>query len=281
MNRRRAALAVGTAVAVFLSIAAAPGNVAPAPPDIGISMEGLTLTALDIDISIFGIDLFHSGTAHAVSSMWDMAIAIGPNSEAFAEGGVGDVATAFSTGSGGAEAVAGDLAVGASGSNFDVASAVGNEADAFAGNPLGITPDTIGSSFDSASALGGGGTLATESVAYAGFNGSGDSASAAGEGVSATAGDSSNAAAPANFDSASVLGNLSAPTTDLTHVIAGSATGLGGSNDTAFVDDPFGTLGSTAIAGEGHMSDLAGSFGDHLNAVATLSDFLSHILPFF
>jgi hypothetical protein len=237
-----------------------------------------TASADDFQISIDGFDLFPTAgnTAIATSGMGDMAIAIGPHSEAFAGGGFGDVAIADGTGNIGAFATAGDPAAGASGSNFDFASASGNDIFANAGNAFGVFPDTTGSSFDFASALG------FSSVANAGGNGSGDYASAVGEAVRSTAGSSSNAANPANFDSASVLGNLFTSTTNPTEAIAGGVgNGLGGSNDVAFVNDLFGTLGSSADAGSGHIFDLAGALGDNLNAVATSGDFLAQILPFF
>jgi hypothetical protein len=82
---------------------------------------------------------------------------------------------------------------------------------------------------------------------------------------------------PANFDTASVLGNLTTPTDEL--AVAGSENSAGGSSDTAFVIDPLGTVGSTAFAGEGFNSDLAGVFGDALNATANTASNLVDILP--
>jgi hypothetical protein len=93
-----------------------------------------------------------------------------------------------------------------------------------------------------------------------------DSASAIGQHVLADTG--LGLEAPANFDGAFTLGNLTAPTTDLTAAIAGY-----GSSDYAFVFDPLGTVGSSAHA-EGTFGlinnmDLAGVFGDMLHANAT------------
>jgi hypothetical protein len=243
---------------------------------------GTASATTDIDISIDGIDVFNGGgSAHASSGMGDMAIAFGPNSNAFAQGGFGDFASAFSTGSGGASAEAGDDVSGAAGNNFDIASAFGNNSSAEAGNPLGIFPDTTGSSFDFASAFGGGGPGAG-SVADAGLNGSGDYASAVGDKVTSVAGVSFNDALPANFDWASVWGNLFTPTSDFSNAFAGSSdTGLSGSNDFAFVLDPFGTIGSDATAGLGGNFDLAGVWGADLAAVSTGADLIFHIAPFF
>jgi hypothetical protein len=233
-----------------------------------------TAAADDFQISIDGFDLFPTAgnTATAVSGPGDIAIAFGAGSDAVAEGGFGDFASADSAG---ATAIAGDNDAGATGNNFDVASATGNGSFAEAGNPIGGAPDTIGSSFDSASADG------TDSIAAAGVNGSGDSASAVGQNVLSEAGFSLNPADPANFDSASVLGNLSTPTANTVEAIAGGGdvNALGGSGDSAFVVDPFGTLGSTADAGLGFNSDLAGVFGDNLHELATGANFLFDILP--
>ena len=75
------------------------------------------------------------------------------------------------------------------------------------------------------------------------------------------------------------MGNLTTPTNDT--AVAGSDSGAGGSSDTAFVLDPSGTVGSSAIAGEGFNSDLAGVFGDALHASAITASNLVDILPTF
>jgi hypothetical protein len=229
-----------------------------------------------IDISIDGVDIFNGGgSATAESATGDMAIALGPDSFALAEGGFGDFASAFSTGSTGVQAVAGDDdAPGASGNDFDFASAVGNNSAAGAGN--GILPDTIGSSFNFASVDG------NASDAFAGANGSGDYASAVGDNVQSRAGDSLLASVPSNFDWASAWGNLFTPTTSTIEADAGGGlVAFGGSNDLAFVVDPFGTIGSEAMAGLGNNFDLAGALADDLNALSTGADGIFHILPFF
>jgi hypothetical protein len=262
---RLCALAVGLGIGA--AVAATPGTAS---------------ATTDFDISIDGMDVFNGGgTATATSGLGDMAIAFGPNSNAVAEGGFGDFASAFSTGSGGAFARAGDEAVGATGNNFDYASAFGNNSDALAGTPLGDFPDTIGSSFDFATAVGGNGAGAG-ALADAGENGTGDYASAVGENVESDAGFSHDAAAPANFDWASAWGNIFTPTSSFTDAISGGGgLELGGSNDLTFVIDPFGTVGSEALAGLGHNFDLAGALGDNLTATSFLADFLAHIAPLF
>jgi hypothetical protein len=233
---------------------------------------GTASATTDIDISIGGVDVFNGGgTATAISGPGDMAIAIGPNSGATAEAGFGDFASAFSTGPIGSSVTAGDLAPGASGSNFDFASGFGNDSDADAG---GFGSSTS-YSFDFASASG------NVSVADA-FGGSNDTATAFGAHVESLAGITVNDAPPANFDWASVWGSTGTPTTETTFAFAGGGLyGLGGSNDLAFVLDPFGIVGSDAVAGLGNNFDLAGALGDNLGAMATGSDFLSQILPFF
>jgi hypothetical protein len=227
-----------------------------------------TASADDFQISIDGYDLFPTAgnTATAISGTGDIAIADGDNSVAVADGGFGDVA--FAEGLAGA----GDPTPGATGNNFDFAIDTGG-GSADAGN-FGVPgePDTTGSSFDFASASG------FFSGALAGENGSGDVASAVGEGVTALSGLSSNATDPANFDYASAIGNN---TTSPTEAVAGGGlSDLGGSNDTAFVIDPSGTVGSTADAGLGFNSDLAAVFGDAFNAIATGADNLFAILGF-
>jgi hypothetical protein len=235
-------------------------------------------SADDFQISIDGFDLFSTAgnSASASSGMGDIAIAFGPNSNAVADGGFGDVADAFSTGSSGVRAIAGDESAGATGNNFDVASAFGNDGAAVAGagfnSPFFNVPDTTGSSFDYASDVG------NDNDVLAGYNGSGDFASGVGDKLQSFAGFSSDAAAPANFDSASVLGNLDTPTTGAA-VAGGGDMGFGGSNDLAFVLDPFGTVGSTAVAGLGHSFDLAAALADDVNAMASGADYLLSILP--
>jgi hypothetical protein len=239
----------------------------------GGALPALVPSTLDYQISIDGYDLFPTAgnTATATSGMGDIAIAFGSGSDAVAEGGFGDFASA--DGPGGL-AIAGDEVAGATGNNFDFASATGNGSNAAAGNPVGQFPDATGSSFDFAS------TDGANSAALAGFNGSGDSASAIGQNVESLAGVSANAADPANFDSTSILGNLSTPTTVVSDAIAGGgSSGLGGSGDSAFVLDPFGTVGSEAVAGLGSNFDLAGALTDNLAATATGSNFLVDILP--
>jgi hypothetical protein len=60
-------------------------------------------------------------------------------------------------------------------------------------------------------------------------------------------------------------------------VTAGGA--LGGNNDLAYVLDPFATVGSSAVAGEGGNFDFAAAFGDDLGASAITHDFIVSILP--
>jgi hypothetical protein len=227
-----------------------------------------TASADDFQISIDGFDLFPTAgnTATAISGMGDIAIAFGASSDAVADGGVGDEAFADNGLAG-----AGDPTSGATGNNFDFAFDTGG-GSANAGN-FGGAPDTTGSSFDFASASG------FFSGAVAGENGSGDVASAVGQNVDALSGYSSNATDPANFDYASAIGNNTTSTTNPTEAVAGGGlSDLGGSNDTAFVIDPSGTVGSTADAGLGFNSDLAAVFGDAFNAIATGADNLFDIL---
>jgi hypothetical protein len=189
--------------------------------------------------------------------------------------------------------------VGTTGNNFDYASASGTDADAQAGDdPNSEFADATGNSFNSATASG------NDATAYAGFNGSYDSANASGNLANANAGDNGNGdfasaiggnadaeagesglAVPADHDTAIVLGNLITAQTGLTQAIAGGGFSLsnvigdGGSNDTSFTIDPFGTVGSDAVSGLGNNFDLAGVFGDDYVANAFATSNLIDILP--
>jgi hypothetical protein len=288
-------------LAVGLSFGAAMASTGTASADTGIAtpfswfagvdpLSAATTSPFDLDISVNGMTLLDLGSgATATSGMGDIAIAFGDGSRATAEGGFGDYALATAD----ATAIAGDPASGATGNNFDFASAAGPGSFSEAGNdPTYGYSDANGSSFDYASASSGSSTPLTGAFAYAGFNGNGDSASSYGQGASSDAGFNGNgdtasalgpavsadagygsSADPANYDSASVLG------TETTRGTAAFATA--GSNDHAFVIDPLGNVGSTANAGEafGNNFDLAGVFGDDLHAFATTGSNMVDILP--
>jgi hypothetical protein len=268
MHVRRATRTLGTIAGGVLAVGLGLGAALAAPAGIA--------SADDFQISIDGFDLFPTtgNTATAISGLGDIAIAYGAGSHAIAEGGFGDFATAAS----GATAIAGDITPGATGNNFDFASATAfidigsSDAIAAAGNVDGA-PDSIGSSFDSAIDVGGSGGSGTSAIA--GDNGSFDSALVFGYNGEAHAGESSIAADPSNFDSASVLSGYHAPTM----VVGNEADAGGGSDDTAFVIDPSGTMDSNADAGEFGSFDLAGVLGDGLHAnLATGANFLTDIL---
>ena len=297
-------LAVG--VGIGSAMAATPGIASADDSQVVSSIDpsGLFAAAdpaqsLDFQISIDGIDLFPTAgnSATAVSGAGDMAIAFGAGSQAIAIGGYGDYATANGTN---AFAEAGYGGLGHTGNNFDYASASGTGADAQAGDdPNSEFADAAtGNSFDSATASG------TDASAYSGFAGSYDSANASGILANANAGDNGNSdfasaiggnadaeagesgtAVPADHDTAIVLGNLLTAETGLTQAIAGGGFSLsnvigdGGSYDTAFTNDPFGTLGSDAVAGLGNSFDLAGVFGDDYVANAFATGGLVDILP--
>jgi len=291
---------IGSAMAATPGIASADNSqvVSSIDPS-GLFAAADPAQSLDFQISIDGMDLFPTvgNSAIAFSGTGDMAIAFGPGAQAFAEGGYGDFATADGT-----DAFAEAGYGGETGNNFDYASASGTDADAQAGNdPHSEFSDALtGNSFDSATASG------NDASAYAGFNGSYDSASASGNVANALAGDNGNGdfasviggntdaeagesatTVPANDDTAIVLGNLITAQTGLTQAIAGggfsgpafSVLGDGGSNDTSFTTDPFGTVGSDAVSGLGNNFDLAGVFGDDYVANAFATSNLIDILP--
>jgi hypothetical protein len=292
---------IGSAMAATPGIASADNSqvVSSIDPS-GLFPAADPAQSLDFQISIDGTDLFSTvgNSATAFSGAGDIAIAFGAGAEAIARGGYGDYATADGTD---AFAEAGDGGVGTTGNNFDYASASGTDAAAQAGDdPNSEFSDATGNSFDSATASG------NDATAYAGFNGSFDSAAASGNVANALAGDNGNGdfasaiggntdaeagesglAVPANDDTAIVVGNLIIAPTGLTAAIAGGGfsspsdgvIGDGGSNDIAFITDPFGAVGSGAVSGLGNNFDLAGVFGDDYLANAFATSDLVNILP--
>jgi hypothetical protein len=290
---------IGSAMVATAAVASADNSqvVSSIDPS-GLFPAADATQSLDFQVSIDGIDLFPTvgNSATAVSSVGDMAIAFGPGAEAIARGGYGDYATANGTD---AFAEAGDGGIGTTGNNFDYASASGTGADAQAGDdPNSEFADATGNSFNSATASG------TDATAYAGFDGSYDSAAASGNLANALAGDNGNGdvasaiggntdaeagesglAAPGNDDTAIVVGNLMTAQTGLNQAISGGGFSLsnvigdGGSDNTAFTIDPFGTVGSDAVAGLGNNFDIAGIFGDGYDAPAFATSDLINILP--
>jgi hypothetical protein len=293
-------IGIGSAMAAAPGIASADdAQVASLIDPSGLFAAADPAQSSDFQISIDGMDLFPTAgnSATAVSGLGDIAIASGDGAQAIARGGTGDYATATGTG---AFAEAGDGGVGASGNNYDYASASGTDADAQAGDdPNSEFADATGNSFNTATATG------TNASAYAGFAGSNDIATANGNLANAAAGDNGNSdfanavggntdaeagesgsAVPADHDIAVVLGNMLNSDPALTQAISGGGfsalsgiIGDGGSNDIAFTNDPFGILGSDAVAGLGNSFDVAGAFGDHLVANAFDLSNLVNILP--
>jgi len=269
-NRKARGVGMAVGAALAAALAATPG-VASADPvsplDANVaaaSVDGVTGTlgtftggpvaGPDIAISFSGIRLLQEGTATANSGFGDVAIALGPGSEATATGGIFD--SAFADGTGG---VFGPTTAIATDGSFDSAFADGTASDAFAGH----------GSFDSATA----GEF--QAAADAGF-GNGDVASIFGVG--------SAVAQFGNGDLASIYNPGGIP--DLASAGGTSATVLG-SNDIASVFDPAATIanpmGSSADAGANLTTpgsfDLAAVFGDMLHAVATGGNFLIDIVP--
>jgi hypothetical protein len=240
-------LGIGTAVATMPWVASADPFLPPFDPN-------------NFALSIDGMTLFQTGSAHASSGFGDFAFADGANSDASAIG-FGDVAEAQGPNS---LAEAGGSVD--SHSNFDFASADGSSSVASA---------IVGSN-DTATAIG------NSSGAHAGGGGNFDTANAFGENVGATAGIGATGN-PANFDFASAVGNLDITSSDT------FASAIGGNNDLAFVIDPFPAieragvpveLDSSAIAGVGGNNDIAGALGDELQVMSTMVDSIFHVAPF-
>jgi hypothetical protein len=169
---------------------------------------------------------------------------------AIAESGMGDIAMAFGNNSfacAGCADSPGTL-------DFAMASGTGSAADSGFGQ------------FDDAMARG------TNSLSDAGA-GNFDTAIANGTGSFAEAAGVSPAAL-GNSDFADAWGTN---TTALAGNILSST--IASSNDTAWVLDPFGTVGSSALAGDGNV-DLAAVFGDNLTASA-LGNFMYDLVSAF
>jgi hypothetical protein len=212
------------------------------------------------------------------SGEYGLAIAYGDGDGATAEGGTGNYALADGINT---EAAAGGAA-GSTGS-YDTAIDIGNNAtgtlddgaDAGSGGLVGLGDDgnndvaiDIGNNSNGfsqgADAMGGNGNSASYLGDISVDNGSNGHFAYAGfaDDIANVVGNNSYAASGGGFDPA-VVGN----------------------DDIATVFDPFGTLGSTAVAGEGFdvpgSFDLAAVFGDGYDTfpLATGSNFLVEILP--
>ena len=172
----------------------------------------------------------------------------------------------------------GNTAVAESGMG-DIAIAIGNDSFACAG-----CADSPGM-FDFAFADGTGSTGGADS----GF-GNFDTAVANGLGSISDAGlgnsDTAIASGANSFANAEGVSPEALANSDFAYALGGETTAQAGagifnaipsSNDIAFVFDPLGTLGSTALAGDGNF-DLAGVLADNLTATA-VGNFMVEILP--
>jgi hypothetical protein len=278
-------------------------------------------SGLNLAISFDGMSLVQDGnaTATTASGEYGLAIAYGDGASATAEGGTGDYALADGAG---AIAAAGGIA-GSTGNDFDSAidigaNATGSQFDgAYAGEGQLVanagSPGSGSGSYDTAIEIGNNASGTFDNGAHAGAGGLvglgddgnhdvaidiGNNSNGSGQGADAVGGD---------YNSASYLGNIDVPDGSNGHfAYAGfgdgnianvvgdnsyAASGGGfdpavvGNDDIATVFDPFGTLGSTAVSGEGFdvpgSFDLAAVFGDGYDTfpLATGGNFLVEILP--
>jgi hypothetical protein len=168
---------------------------------------------------------------------------------AVADSGMGDIAIAIGAGS------TADAGVGEGAGLFDTAFASGD----------GSTATSGGGNFDSASANG------ADSNAFS-ADGNYDSAFASGTGSNADAGGFSDNLS--SFDYSSAVGTNS----DAESGVIGDFSGLTGA-DIATVFDPSGTVGSTALAGNG-VFDLGAVFSDGVSSTGAVGgSFLVDIVP--
>jgi hypothetical protein len=278
-------------------------------------------SGLNLAISFDGMSLIQDGnaTATTASGEFGLAIAYGDGATATAEGGTGNYALADGAG---AIAAAGGIA-GSTGNNFDSAIDIGTNATgsqfdgAYAGQGQLVanagSPGSGSGSYDTAIEIGNNASDTSDNGAHAGAGGLvglgddgnhdvaidfGNNSNGSGQGADAVGGD---------YNSASYLGNIDVPDGSNGHfAYAGfgdgnianvlgdnsyAASGGGfdpavvGNDNIATVFDPFSTLGSTAVAGEGFdvpgNFDLAAVFGDGFDTfpAATGGNFLVEILP--
>jgi hypothetical protein len=231
-------------------------------------------TALDLAISFDGYSLVSDGDATAITTTgeYGLAIAYGDDAYAWANGGTAD--SAFADGTNAAAGAGGNI--GDTGRNYDTAIDVGNNTNdaglagndgAFAGAG-GLIGETGDGNNDTAIDVG------NNSGEYEGvFAGEGndntaiDHASYTTSGLGASASDGNN-----NYV------DVDGPVNSFADA-GGDGPSYPGDNDIAYVLDPFGTVGSTAIAGDPGNSDLAAVFGDGLtSSVATSGDYLYDFL---
>jgi hypothetical protein len=279
-------------------------------------------SGLNLAISFDGMSLLSEGTAKATtaSGEYGLAIAYGDGASATAEGGTGNYALADGTN---AEAAAGGAA-GSTGNNFDSSIDIGNNGDvvadqdyngayAGAGSLLGGEGGTGGGSYNTAIDIGNNASGTLEDGAHAGAGGLeglgddgnhnfaidiGNNSNGTGQGAIAVGGDYNSGSYQGNIDVADGSnghfayagfgdGNIANVVGDNGYAASGGGfdPAVVGNDNIATVFDPFGTLGSTAVAGEGldvaGNFDLAAVFGDGFDTFpgATGGNFLVEILP--
>ena len=279
-------------------------------------------SGLDLAISFDGMSLLADGNATATtqSGEFGLAIAYGDGASATAGGGTGNYALADGTN---AEAAAGGSAA-STGNDFDSAIDIGNNADAVtndefngayagAGNLIGNADGPGSGSYNTAIDIGNnaGGTF--DDGAHAGSGGLeglgddgnhnfaidiGNNSNGTGQGAVAVGGDYNSGSYLGNIDVADGSnghfayagfgdGNIANVVGDNGYAASGGGfdPAVVGNDNIATVFDPFGTLGSTAVAGEGldipGNFDLAAVFGDGFDTFpgATGGNFLVEILP--
>jgi hypothetical protein len=276
---------------------------------------------LNLAISFDGMTLLSDGTAKATTATgeYGLAVAYGDGASATAEGGIGNYALADGTN---AEAAAGGSA-GATGNNFNSAMDIGNNTDpvsadehngayAGSGNLTGDSGDHGSGSYNTAIDIGNNGAGTEQVGAHAGAGGleglgddgngnfaidMGNNSNGFAEGavsvggnnnIASYLGDATNDGSNGHWAYAGFGdGNIANVVGDNSSASAGGGfdPAVIGNDNIATVFDPFGTLGSTAVSGEGldipGSFDLAAVFGDGYDTfpLATGGNFLVEILP--
>jgi hypothetical protein len=232
-------LGVGAAIAASPAMASPGDHVVPDIPLPAADDSG----GLNLSISWDGFSLFQSGTADAETGVGSGSFAVAFGDDSIAEAGT------------------------TSNSFLDSAYAIGDDSFAAAG-----ADGAGGGSADSASAFGAG------SASFAG-DGYFDNATASGVGAFAEAGGDNTTNLAGIGDNAFYWGPGQGDSGDVGALAGWIGDDSTGSGDTAAVFDPFGVLGSLALAGDGN-ADLSAVFGDNLfSTAATGGNFLVDILP--
>jgi hypothetical protein len=243
----------------------------------------------NVAVSVFGVSLIHSGSATASSGAFSSAIAFGPNSAAYAVGGVGNLALAAgsnsSAGAGGKDGLGNDGK-----GNFDTAVDIGNNTGGLNGAAatLGDHNTAIDIGNNTGFVLG---ALAFDGNHNTSIDIGNNSGSASGAGAfegdrntAITLGNNTNSGLSETFGGGAQAGQgnrntafqLGSNNGDGAVPPFGYGPIAGGANGTTGNDDFAAIIGDngTALAGIGFDHDSAIAVGNDLTALANTADYV-------